>query len=60
MENREVALQLRVEHLEEIIVMMDREIRRLRGGPGGAPGDAWTFTYIILAFTIILVPRCGT
>ena len=39
-ETREAALQLRVEHLEEIVVAMDREIRRLRGGPGGsgAPG----------------------
>lgn len=39
-ENRESALQLQVEHLEEIIVAIDGEIRRLRGGPGGAPGGA--------------------
>lgn len=38
-ETREAALQLRVEHLEEIVVAMDREICRLRGGPG-APGSS--------------------
>jgi hypothetical protein len=41
-ETREATLLLRVEHLEEIVVAMDREIHRLRGGPGAsrAPGGA--------------------
>jgi chromosome segregation ATPase len=42
MERRDVSTQLRVQHLEEIMVAMDREIRRLRGepGPSGASGGA--------------------
>ena len=46
MESRETALQIRVEHLEEIVVAMDREIRHLRdgssgsGAPGGPSGGA--------------------
>ena len=41
-ESREDALQRTVEQLREMIVIMDREIRLLRGGPGGsgAPGGA--------------------
>lgn len=42
-ETREADLQLRIQHLEEIVVMLNREIRRLRdgsGGSGGAPGGA--------------------
>ena len=39
-ESRDATRQLRIEHLEEMIVLMDREIHRLRGRPGGsgAPG----------------------
>ena len=42
LERRDASFQLRVEHLEEIVVAMDREIRRLRGepGPSRAPGGA--------------------
>ena len=42
LERRDVSSQLRVQHLEEIVVAMDREIRRLRGEPGasGAPGPS--------------------
>lgn len=42
MEGREIASQIHIGHLGEIIVAMDREIRRLRGGPGGpgAPGGS--------------------
>lgn len=42
MEGRDASLQLRVQHLEVIVVAMDREIRRLRGepGPSRAPGGA--------------------
>ena len=42
MERRDVSSQLRVQHLEEIVVAMDREICRLRGEPGasGAPGPS--------------------
>jgi hypothetical protein len=34
MEGRDASIQLRVQHLEEIVVAMDREIRRLRGAVG--------------------------
>ena len=34
LERRDASFQLRVQHLEEIVVAMDREIRRLRGEPG--------------------------
>ena len=37
---REAALQLRIEQLEGIAVAMDQEIKRLQGGPSGAPGGA--------------------
>ena len=42
LERRDASFQLRVQHLEEIVVAMDREIRRLRGepGPSRAPGGA--------------------
>lgn len=42
MEGRDASFQLRVQHLEEIVVAMDREIRSLRGepGPSRAPGGA--------------------
>ena len=42
MEGRDAVFQLRVQHLEEIAVTMDREIRRLRSAPGasGAPGPS--------------------
>ena len=39
-EAREAALQLRVQHLEEIVVAMHREFRQFRRGPGGPSGDA--------------------
>ena len=39
-ESREAALQVRVERLEKIVVIMDKEIRRLRGGPGGPSGGS--------------------
>ena len=42
LERRDASSRLRLEHLEEIVVAMDREIRRLRGepGPSRAPGGA--------------------
>ena len=42
LERRDASFQLRVQHLEEIVVAMDREIRRLKGEPGasGAPGPS--------------------
>jgi chromosome segregation ATPase len=42
LERRDASSQLRLEHLEETVVAMDREIRRLRGepGPSRAPGGA--------------------